>query len=399
MFGWNRKQFFTASSCFGAWTLDAFDYFILVFVLSHIAEDFNAEISLVSYALVLTLVCRPLGAYLFGKYAEIHGRKPVLMMNILVFSVIEILSGFTPNLTIFFILRALYGIAMGGVWGVSSSLAMETIPDRARGFMSGLFQAGYPFGYLIAGVVYGYFFQYLGWRGMFMIGAIPILLIPYIYFFVEESPIWKANNAKNKKFDFLASIKTHYKLVIYLVILMIAFNFLSHGSQDLYPTFLKEQKHFDVRTIGNIAIAYNIAAIFGGIFFGSLSEKIGRKKAISIACILVIPATYLWAYGDTVLALTIGACIMQIMVQGAWGVIPTYLNENVPSHTRSTLPGLIYQLGNVIASANALIQTKTAESMGNNYAVVMSIIIVVVAFVIIVLIPFGKETKGTDLHH
>ncbi|PAF49524.1 MFS transporter [Helicobacter sp. 12S02232-10] len=398
MFGWNRKQFFTASACFGAWTLDAFDFFILVFVLSYVAKDFNVEISLVSYALVLTLVFRSLGAYLFGKYAESHGRKPVLMINILVFSIIEILSGFTPNLTIFFVLRALYGIAMGGVWGVSSSLAMESVPDKARGFISGVFQAGYPFGYLIAGVVYGYFFEYLGWRGMFFVGAIPILLIPYIYFLVEESPVWRANKNQNKKFDFLGSIKTHYKLVIYLVVLMVVFNFLSHGSQDLYPTFLKEEKHFDTKTIGNIAIAYNIAAILGGIFFGSLSEKIGRKKAILIACFLVIPATYLWAYGDTVISLTIGACIMQIMVQGAWGVIPTYLNENVPSHTRSTLPGLVYQLGNLIASVNAPIQTKTAESMGNNYAVVMSVIMVVVAIAIIILIPFGKETKGTDLH-
>ncbi|PAF47737.1 hypothetical protein BKH46_02560 [Helicobacter sp. 12S02634-8] len=187
MFGWSRGQFFTASACFSAWVMDAFDFFILVFVLSYMAKDFNVEISLISYALVLTLVFRSLGAYLFGKYAESHGRKPILIINILAFSIIEVLSGFAPNLAVFFVLRALYGVAMGGIWGVSSSLAMESIPDKARGFMSGVFQAGYPFGYLIAGVIYGYFFEYLGWRGMFMIGAIPILLIPYIYFLVEES--------------------------------------------------------------------------------------------------------------------------------------------------------------------------------------------------------------------
>ncbi|PAF46349.1 hypothetical protein BKH46_07720 [Helicobacter sp. 12S02634-8] len=219
----------------------------------------------------------------------------------------------------------------------------------------------------------------------------------FIWRFIE-SPIWRANRTQNKHFDILDTIKTHYKLILYLIVVMVAFNFLSHGSEDLYPTFLREQKHFDAKTIGNITIFYNIAAIFGGIFFGSLSEKIGRKKSILLACVLVIPATYFWAYGNSLIALSIGACIMQFMVQGAWGVIPTYLNERVPSHTRSTLPGLVYQLGNLIASVNALIQTKTAEAMGNNYAGVMSVMIVIVAIVLLVLIPFGKETRGASLH-
>lgn len=397
MFGWSRKQFYTASSCFSAWTLDAFDYFILVFVLEHIAGDFSVKISDVSWALVLTLVFRSLGAYIFGRYAEKHGRKPVLMINIAIFSVIEALSAISPNLAFFLVLRAIYGIAMGGIWGVSSSLAMESIPDKSRGFMSGVFQAGYPFGYLIAGIVYAYLYQYLGWRGMFLIGAFPILLIPYIYFLVEESPIWKNNKAKNQKVDFFNIIKSNFKLIAYLVILMIVFNFLSHGSQDLYPTFLQQQHGFNHQTIGNIAIAYNIAAIIGGIFFGSLSEKIGRKKTIIICNILIIPATYFWVNGNTPIALAIGACIMQILVQGAWGAIPTYLNESVPSQVRSTLPGLVYQLGNLIASVNAIIQTKTAEAMGN-YSTVMSVMMIIVAILIVILISFGKETRGIALH-
>lgn len=397
MFGWSSQQRNVAIACFLSWTLDAFDFFVLVFLLSEIAQAFNVGMEQVTLAILLTLAVRPIGALLFGRAAEKFGRKPILMLNILFFSIFELLSAAAPSLSLFLLLRVLYGVAMGGIWGIASSLAMETIPDRSRGLMSGIFQAGYPFGYLLAAVVYGTLFELVGWRGMFVIGAIPILLLPYIYFKVPESPVWLAARERKESTALLPVLKSHWKLCIYLVLLMAAFNFFSHGTQDLYPTFLKTQHGFDPKTISVIAVCYNIASILGGIFFGTLSEKIGRKKAIIIAALLALPVIPLWAFSGGSLMLGIGAFLMQFMVQGAWGVIPTYLNELVPANTRAVLPGFVYQLGNLIASVNATLQATIAESHGQNYGMAMAIIAGTVAVIIAVLVFFGRDTRGTSL--
>lgn len=283
---------------------------------------------------------------------------------------------------------------MGGIWGVASSLAMETIPDRSRGLMSGIFQAGYPFGYLLAAVVYGLLFETVGWRGMFVIGAAPILLLPFIYYCVQESPVWLAARERKESTALLPVLKSHWKLCCYLVLLMAAFNFFSHGTQDLYPVFLKVQHGFDPKTVSIIAISYNIASIIGGVFFGSLSEKIGRKKAIIIAALLALPVIPLWAFSSGSLMLGIGAFLVQFMVQGAWGVIPTYLTELVPANTRAVLPGFVYQLGNLIASVNATLQATIAEHHGHNYGLAMAIVAGTVAVAIALLVFFGKDTRG-----
>lgn len=397
MFGWSSQQRNVAIASFLSWTLDAFDFFILVFLLSDIAAAFHVGMEQVTLAILLTLAVRPIGALLFGRAAEKYGRRPILMVNILFFSIFELLSAAAPSLTTFLVLRVLYGVAMGGIWGVASSLAMETIPDRSRGLMSGIFQAGYPFGYLLAAVVYGSLFELVGWRGMFVIGAIPIVLLPFIYFKVPESPVWLAARERKESTALLPVLKSHWKLCIYLVLLMAAFNFFSHGTQDMYPAFLKIQHGFDPKTVSIIAISYNIASIIGGVFFGVLSEKIGRKKAIIIAAALALPVIPLWAFSGGSLMLGIGAFLMQFMVQGAWGVIPTYLNELVPANTRAVLPGFVYQLGNLIASVNATLQATIAESHGQNYGLAMAIIAGSVAVVIIVLISFGRDTQGASL--
>ncbi|WP_426761939.1 MFS transporter [Hafnia paralvei] len=397
MFGWSSQQRNVAIASFLSWTLDAFDFFILVFLLSDIAAAFHVGMEQVTLAILLTLAVRPIGALLFGRAAEKYGRRPILMVNILFFSIFELLSAAAPSLTTFLVLRVLYGVAMGGIWGVASSLAMETIPDRSRGLMSGIFQAGYPFGYLLAAVVYGSLFELVGWRGMFVIGAIPIVLLPFIYFKVPESPVWLAARERKEITALLPVLKSHWKLCIYLVLLMAAFNFFSHGTQDMYPAFLKIQHGFDPKTVSIIAISYNIASIIGGVFFGVLSEKIGRKKAIIIAAALALPVIPLWAFSGGSLMLGIGAFLMQFMVQGAWGVIPTYLNELVPANTRAVLPGFVYQLGNLIASVNATLQATIAESHGQNYGLAMAIIAGSVAVVIIVLISFGRDTQGASL--
>lgn len=394
MFGWTSRQRNVAIASFLSWTLDAFDFFILVFLLSDIATAFQVDIKEVTLAILLTLAVRPIGALVFGRAAEKYGRKPVLMVNIACFSIFELCTAAAPSLTIFLILRVIYGIAMGGVWGVASSLAMETIPDRSRGMMSGIFQAGYPFGYLLAAVVYGLFSELVGWRGMFVIGAVPIFLLPFIWFKVQESPVWLAARERKESTALLPVLKSHWKLCVYLVVLMAAFNFFSHGTQDLYPSFLKVQHGFDAHTVSLIAISYTIASIIGGIFFGTLSEKIGRKKAIIIAALLSLPVIPLWAFSSGTWTIGLGAFLMQFMVQGAWGVIPSYLTELVPANTRAVLPGFVYQLGNLLASVNATLQASIAESHGHNYGLAMAIVAGTVAIVISVLVAFGRDTRG-----
>lgn len=391
---WTPVQRHVAMASFGAWMLDAFDFFILVFVLSDLANYFNTSVSDVSVAIMLTLAVRPIGALVFGRLAEKFGRRPILMVNVGTFAVFEILSAWSPTFTAFILFRLCYGIAMGGVWGVASSLAMETIPDRSRGLMSGIFQAGYPAGYLLASIMFGLFFSQVGWRGMFLIGALPVLLLPYIYFKVPESPVWLAARERKESTALLPIIKSNWKLCLYLVLVMACFNFFSHGTQDLYPTFLKVQHGFEPHMVSIIAIGYNIAAMMGGILFGALSEHIGRKKAIMIAAFLALPVIPLWAFSTGSLAIGIGAFLMQFMVQGAWGVVPTWLNELVPANARAVLPGFVYQLGNLIASVNATLQSSIAESHGNNYGLGMAMVAGTVAVLICIMVAFGRETRG-----
>ncbi len=397
MLDWTSTQRNVAFACFASWTLDAFDFFILVFVLSNLAQYFHNSVTDVSVAIMLTLAVRPIGALLFGRMAEKYGRKPILMLNIVFFSVFELLSAWSPTFAAFLAFRIFYGIAMGGIWGVASSLAMETIPDRSRGLMSGLFQAGYPCGYLLASIVFGLFFDAVGWRGMFLIGAVPILLLPFIYFNVPESPVWLAARERKESSALMPILRQHWKICIYMVLLMACFNFFSHGTQDLYPTFLKVQHQFDAHTVSIIAISYNIAAMLGGIFFGTLSERIGRKKAIIIAAFLTLPVLPLWAFSSGSWAIGLGAFLMQFMVQGAWGVIPTYLNELVPGNARAVLPGFVYQLGNLIASVNATLQSRIAEAHGGNYGLGMAIVAGTVAVLICVFVAFGRETRGIKI--
>ena len=391
---WTPTQRHVAFASFAAWMLDAFDFFILVFVLSDLATYFHVSMANVSLAIMLTLAVRPIGALIFGRLAEKFGRRPSLMLNVGCFAVFEILSAWSPTFAAFLAFRLLYGVAMGGIWGVASSLAMETIPDRSRGLMSGIFQAGYPCGYLLASVVFGLFYTMVGWRGMFLIGALPVLLLPYIWLKVPESPVWLAARANQQSVALLPTIRRHWKLCLYLVLVMACFNFFSHGTQDLYPTFLKVQHGFTPQTVSTIAIFYNIAAMLGGVFFGVISENIGRKKAMMIAAFLALPVLPLWAFSTGSVTIGVGAFLMQFMVQGAWGVVPTWLNELVPANARAVLPGFVYQLGNLIASVNATLQATIAEHNGGNYGMAMAIVAGTVAVLICVFVAFGRETRG-----
>ena len=393
--GWTRAQKNVVIASYLGWTLDAFDFFLMVFVFKDIAKEFATDITAVTVAVTLTLAMRPIGAFLFGRLADRYGRRPILMIDILLYSFLEFASGFSPDLTTLLILRALFGIAMGGEWGIGASLTMETIPPKARGFVSGLLQCGYPSGYLLASAVYGLLFPYLGWRGMFFVGIAPALLVLFIRFRVPESPGWKRQSREVG--GTLAILKKHWKLAIYTILLMTAFNFFSHGTQDLYPTFLQLQHGFEHATVGAIAVFYNIGAFIGGITFGALSERIGRRRAIVIAALLSLPVVPLWAFGSTAPMLAIGAFLMQIAVQGAWGVIPAHLNELSPHAARATFPGFTYQLGNLLASVNLPLQAGVAAHLGGNYSIALATVAGSAAIVIALLAGFGIEAKGVEM--
>jgi SHS family lactate transporter-like MFS transporter len=392
--GWTRQQVSAVVAAFLGWTLDAFDFFLMVFVFEDIAKEFNTTVPIVAWAVTLTLAARFIGAFIFGRAADYYGRRPVLMIVILLYSFFAFVSGLSPNLMTLLVLRTLFGIAMGGEWGVGASLTMETIPAKARGLVSGLLQCGYPTGYLIASVVYATLYSngILGWRGMIMLGALPALLCFYIIREVKESPGWVP-----KKGNTMEVVRNHWQLAIYMILLMTAFNFFSHGTQDLYPTFLRAQQKFDPATVGKIAVVYNIGAICGGLFFGSLSQRIGRKRAIVIAALLSLPVIPLWAFGSTAITLAAAAFAMQFMVQGAWGVIPAHLNELSPAAARGTFPGFTYQLGNFLASINAVLQGTMAADYGGIYSIPLALVAGTVAIAIALLVGFGIERKDVHL--
>jgi SHS family lactate transporter-like MFS transporter len=395
----NRARHVVIASFLG-WMLDAFDFFLMVFVFTDVAKEFGSSLTAVTVAITLTLAMRPLGALIFGRLADRFGRRPMLIVSVLGYSVIELLSGMAPNLLTFLILRALFGVAMGGEWGIGSSLTMETIPPKWRGWVSGLLQSGYPTGYFLATIAFYLIYPLVGWRGLFVVGAIPaLLLVPYIHRHVQESPDWAARQAGPRPSVF-AVLRQHAGLTIYAVIMMTAFNFFSHGTQDIYPNiFLGVQHHFDHATITTIALIYNAGAIIGGLTFGALSQRIGRRAAIVIAALLALPVIPFWAFGTTPVVLAIAAFLMQVFVQGAWGVIPAHLNELSPADIRATFPGVVYQLGNLLASYNATLQTGIGESMGHNYSWALASVAGVVAVVIALLAGLGREAHGVQMGH
>jgi SHS family lactate transporter-like MFS transporter len=377
------------------WTLDAFDFFLLAFMLSAIAKEFGTDIKAVTVAIMLTLAARPFGALFFGILADRFGRRPILIAVILAFSAFSALSGVAQSLTQLLVIRTLFGFAMGGEWGIGASLVMETIPPKLRGPVSGLLQSGYPSGYFVASLVYFLLFDQIGWRGMFFVGIAPALLVFLIRMHVEESPAFTARADKPRVNPF-AELARNWKIALYMIVLMTAFNAFSHGTQDLYPTFLQKQHHFDTRLTGTLTAIMNLGAIVGGIAFGIWSERIGRKRAIVIASLLALPIIPLWAYSTTPLMLGIGGFLMQVAVQGAWGIVPVHLNELSPGAVRAMFPGFAYQLGNLLMSRNVVFQAGIAEGRGDDYALALALFGGVTAVVIAVWTAFGPERRNAD---
>ncbi len=397
MTGWTKSQRNVVIAAYLGWTLDAFDFFLMVIMFKDISAELHSSMQVVSTAVLLTLGMRPVGALLFGRLADRFGRKPALMWNILAYSILELASGFAPSMGTLLIIRALFGVAMGGEWGIGSALTMESIPPAARGLVSGLLQVGYPSGYLLASLAVYLFYDRLGWRYMFVLGVIPAVLVFFIRRGVDESPAWTQLQLVPRT-GILSVLRRDWKLAVYAVILMTAFNFLSHGSQDAYPNlFLKVQHHFDTRLASLMTAVANIGAICGGILFGLLSETLGRRRTIVIAVLIALPALPFFAFGSTPLILTAGAFAMQISVQGAWGVIPAHLNELSPPEIRATFPGFVYQLGNLLAAANLNLQVAIAQANGDNYGLAMALVVAAVAVVIVVMVALGPEKQGVQM--
>ena len=388
-----RHAYFAA---LGGWTLDAFDFFIFIVTLHAIGRDFHTSLTAVSFGITLTLAMRPLGALLFGWLAEKYGRRPILMANVLSYAVIELASAFAPNLAVLLALRALFGLAMGGEWGVGAALAFETLPAEGRGFFSGLLQEGYVLGFLLAALVSRLFFTTVGWRGLFVIGALPALLVFYIRRGVGESPAWlEGRHRRRASLRELGRIVTaNAPALLYMIVLMALFNAFSHGSQDLYKPFLLARYRLGSGQADDVLMLMNVGALFGGIVFGSLSERIGRRWAIACAALLALPVIPLWTYAPSIPLAALGAFLMQFMVQGAWGIVPAHLNELSPPGVRAVLPAFAYQLGNFAMALLAPAQSALAARHGHDLAVVLAGTLAIVAVALTMTTLLGREAKS-----
>jgi SHS family lactate transporter-like MFS transporter len=377
---------------FLGWTLDAFDFFLVSLCLTAIGKEFHKSDVEIALSITLTLVFRPVGAFIFGLLADRYGRRLPLMIDLVFYSVIEVLTGLAPNYTTFLILRALFGIGMGGEWGVGASLAMEKVPPRLRGLLSGLLQEGYAAGNLLAAIAYFFLFQRWGWRPLFFLGGIPALLALFVRFRVKESEVWR--KSREQSWSGLGRvIASNWKVFLYMTLLMTMMNFASHGTQDMYPTFLERQWHFTPGQRSVMTGISMIGAILGGLTLGLLSDRIGRRRAMIwslLGGILMVP---LWAYAPSTALLVLGAFLIQFMVQGAWGVIPAHLSELSPDAVRGFMPGFAYQCGVLVASSVVYIEPVLAKRIG--YAQAMSLTAATVFALAAIVTAVGKERKGT----
>jgi SHS family lactate transporter-like MFS transporter len=430
-----RAQIHAVAAGFLGWTLDAFDFFVVIFMLDVLAERFHVPKAAIVATLTATLATRPLGAFIFGLLADRYGRRVPLMANVIFFSVVELLCGFSPNYTVFFILRALYGIGMGGEWGVGASLAMEMAPPRWRGVLSGILQSGYAIGNLLAAVAARFVLPNLGWRAMFWMGGLPALLALYIRSRVPESEAWKQHRAATVRDVLRSAAGARYQLLLaafvpmtvwaialvyphllpgvwmltlliiifglmiaasghlaYLALLMTFMMFLSHGTQDLYPDFLVHDRHISAAMASWVAVIYTVGMLVGAIFFGELSERIGRRRSLLCALALSMAMIPFWAFGGTLGVLIVGSFLMQAGVQGAWGIMPAHLSELAPDAARGLLPGLVYQLGILFAAPTNTIEYALRDHLSYGWAIAAFEIATI--SLIAITISFSPEHRG-----
>jgi SHS family lactate transporter-like MFS transporter len=378
---------------FLGWTLDAFDFFLVVMTLTAIGKEFHETDARITLSLTLTLAFRPVGAFIFGLLADRYGRRIPLMVDLVFYSVIEVLTGLAPTFTTFLVLRALFGIGMGGEWGVGASLVMEKVPRRLRGIFSGLLQQGYAAGYLLAALCYFVVFPRWGWRPLFFIGGLPALLAVFVRYRVKESEVWQ--RSREESWSGLGrAIVRHWPLFLYITVLMAMMNMVSHGTQDLYPTFLQRDWGFTPEKRAALTAFSMVGAVVGGVVVGLVSDRLGRRRSIGLSLVGALVVIPLWAFAPSLALLVAGAFLMQFFVQGAWGVIPAHITELAPDAVRGFLPGFAYQCGVLIASSIAYVEALAA--VGRRYASAMAITAGIVFAVCAVVAMVGPERRGIE---
>jgi MFS transporter, SHS family, lactate transporter len=378
---------------FFAWTFDAFDFFILTYVITQVAVDFHQSVENIAFTLTASLLMRPVGAFIFGLMADRWGRRLPLILDILFYSVMEVLSGLAPSYKIFLIFRLLYGVGMGGAWGLGASLAMESVPVKWRGILSGVLQEGYALGNLLAAIAFWTVFPHWGWRPMFFLGVVPALVTLVLLLNVEESEAWKAEAATKKSWgEYFQLVFTHAGRFGYLVLLMAMMNFVSHGTQDLFPTFLQKQRHYTTDITAMLSVISMLGAITGGTVVGFLSDRFGRRRAMVTSVLLGLLIIPLWLFSPTVALMAFGAFLMQFMVQGAWGVIPAHINELSPGALRGFFPGFAYQCGVLIAATAPYIEARMTHHF--TYAQSMGMFTAAVFIIASMVIGFGPEAHS-----
>ena len=375
---------------FLGWTLDAFDFFILVMVISAVAKDFHVTVPAIAAALTGSLMTRPIGAILFGIMADRYGRKLPLMLNVIFYAAISFLSGLAPTYRIFVILRLLFGIGMGGEWGVGASLTMESIPVRLRGFLSGVLQGGYTFGFLLAAFAYYTIFPHWGWRMMFFVGGAPALLALFVRYRVKETEAWHQSRTDWKSYR--KAIAANWKRFLYMLLLLMFMNSMSHGTQDMFPTYLTRQLHYAPRVVAMITMLATLGNLCGALTGGRLSDKWGRRRMMMTAVALALLLIPLWMWAPNIPTIVVGAFLMQFMVTGAWGIIPAHINELSPPQLRGFFPGFVYQLGVLCAASISYIEARMGEHL--TYSRAMSMSMAVVLTCLWLIIKFGPEAKG-----
>ncbi|KAJ9076047.1 Carboxylic acid transporter [Entomophthora muscae] len=406
----SRAQAFTFTAAFLGWALDAFDFHLVSYAIKDIAEEFGVSESSVAAGTTVTLMVRPIGALLFGLLADRFGRRIPLMVDVVLFSLLGLLTGFAQNLWQFLVLRALFGICMGGEWGLGASLAMESLPQEARGIFSGILQQGYNIGQMLASLAFFTIHKSLGWRAMFWIGSFPAILALGIRFFVPESEAWEqeqrvhGENSKNSWIKTTGLVfKQHIGLFFTTTLVNAGLSFMSHGTQDLFPTFLRSQLDYtDVQVFSTTAVA-SLGSLLGGILIGFFSQYLGRRRSIAVMCILGILFVPVW--GITGLnsqpVLMIGAFLVQFCVGGSWGVVPALLTEISPPAIRGTFPGLTYQLGSLISASAAQIEAALGEEFRlpdsrPNYGLTQSVIAWMAFSMTFIIVFFAKENIKND---
>ncbi len=395
-----RWQLAVASAVLG-WVLDAFDFFVIVFLFNELMARFHVGKPAIVWSLTLTLAMRPLGALLFGAWADRSGRKKPLIACVLFFSIMTLLSGYAHHYLLFLALRGLYGIGMGGYWGIGASYAMESAPRRSRGFLSGVMQSGYSVGYLLAAIGIQTIVPVFGWQAMFVVGSLVAVAIVLIAWKAPDSRTLKQPGQRSLK-AIAGTLVQHRMMFAYLLLLMTALNCLAHGSQDLYPDFLKNlhwmsgSSLLGMKAMYGIPVLYNIGGITGALVFGNLSEKLGRRYAVIFALLVCLAAIPAWAFGATLAALVFGSCMMQMGVQGAYGVIPAHLNELSPAAVRSLLPGFVYQMGVLISAPLIPVLNLMQRHFGYPWALTWFEICMI--GILLLIFGFGPEKRGRDLN-